>query len=327
MGLLLSIIFGFVPVFIFAYFVYWLDRFEKEPKHLLGSVFLWGAVVAAGSAFMINTLMGAGIYLFTNSETATDLATGLLIAPVVEELLKGIAVLVVFLIVRHEFDSILDGIVYAAIVGWGFAASENAYYIHELGYRQAGLAGLIWLAFVRVVLVGWQHPFYTAFTGIGLAVSRLSKDKFIRVIAPFAGISIAIILHSMHNTLGNVIKGGIGLAANALFDWSGWSLMLLFIIWAIYREQNWIVDHLREEVRVGSISPIQYSTACSPWSQSMARFKSLLEGRYRITNRFYQLCAELAFKKHQRLSYGEENGNSDHIEKMRTELSSLSPSV
>ena len=47
MGILASIFFGFVPMFLFAGFVYWIDRYEKEPKLLLGGVFIWGAVIAS----------------------------------------------------------------------------------------------------------------------------------------------------------------------------------------------------------------------------------------------------------------------------------------
>jgi RsiW-degrading membrane proteinase PrsW (M82 family) len=58
MGIILSLFFGFVPMFIFALFIYWIDRYEKEPWFLLGIVFIWGAVVAAGSAFILNTILG-----------------------------------------------------------------------------------------------------------------------------------------------------------------------------------------------------------------------------------------------------------------------------
>ena len=121
MGLIVSGIIGFGTALLFAWILYWLDRYEKEPILLLGGVFLWGAVVAAGSAFIINTVLGLGIAVFTGSETATDLATGSIVAPLVEESLKGMAVLIVFLIFRREFDSVLDGIIYA-----GVAASRKA---------------------------------------------------------------------------------------------------------------------------------------------------------------------------------------------------------
>jgi RsiW-degrading membrane proteinase PrsW (M82 family) len=313
-----------MPMLIFAWIIYWLDRYEKEPGLLLGVVFVWGALIAAGVAFFVNSILGAGVYLVTQSEATANLATGTLIAPVVEEALKGIAVLVVFLLARREFDSLLDGVIYAAIVALGFAATENTYYIYEYGFKPASYAGLVWIAFVRIFLVGWQHPFYTAFLGIGLAVSRLSKDNAIRLLAPLGGFAAAVILHSSHNTLGSLLQDQIGLAVEAIFDWSGWSLMFLFILWAITRERLWIVKHLREEITLGTITVAQYRAACSTWGRSRARWKALTQGNFGTTSRFYQVCSELAYKKQQLLSLGEEGGNSQVIETLREELGGLS---
>jgi RsiW-degrading membrane proteinase PrsW (M82 family) len=69
-GLIASFAFGFIPMFLFAIFVYWLDRYEKEPKFLLVGVFTWGAVIAAGMAFLLNTMLGMGVFMVTASETA-----------------------------------------------------------------------------------------------------------------------------------------------------------------------------------------------------------------------------------------------------------------
>ena len=324
---LFSLFFGFAPMLLFTYFIYWTDRYEKEPLLLLGVVFLWGAIVAAGAAFVINTMAGIGIYLFTQSETFTMLSTGSAIAPVVEELLKGSAGLLIFIIFRKEFDSILDGIVYAAIAGLGFAASENAFYIYQYGFMEEGLKGAYLLVFIRVILVGWQHPFYTAFTGIGLAVARLNRNMLVKIAAPLLGLGLAIFTHSMHNTLAALMGGNLGLVIGAIFDWSGWLVMFLFMIWALHREQRWIATHLREEISLGTINPAQYRTACSAWAQTTARVKGLFSGRYRITARFYQLAAELAFKKEQRLKLGEEGYNTPVIERLRLELSRLAPQV
>src|SRR4030042_3167678 len=182
LGVILSILFGFVPMLAFAYVVYWVDRYEKEPVALLGGVFLWGAIIAAGAAFIVNSFLGLGIYMFSGSQAFTELSTASVFAPLIEESLKGMACLLVFLLFRHEFDSILDGIVYAAITAIGFAATENLHYIYTYGFQQDGLNGILYMFFVRVILVGWQHPFYTAFTGIGLAVSRLRGYWFIKII-------------------------------------------------------------------------------------------------------------------------------------------------
>ncbi len=323
MPVLLSIFFGFVPMFFFAAFVYWLDRYEKEPKILLGGVFIWGAIIAAGAAFIINTVLGMGVYLFTNSEAVTDLTTGSLIAPVIEESLKGLAVLGVFLVFRREFDSLLDGIIYAAVTALGFAATENAYYIYHYGYEQDGYSGLLALVFIRVILVGWQHPFYTAFIGIGLAAARLNRRAAVRMAAPVLGWCVAVFTHAVHNTLAHALEGAVGLAISTMVDWSGWLFMLVVIALAAYNEQRYIAVQLREEVGLGLISPQQYRTACSALAQSMARLSAALSGRWRATNAFYQLTAELAHKKHQRGLLGDEGGNSEIIQRLRAELASL----
>jgi RsiW-degrading membrane proteinase PrsW (M82 family) len=327
MGLLLSFFFGFVPMFIFAWLVYLLDRYEKEPGRLLGGVFLWGALVAAGSAFLINTLLGAEIYLFTGSETAANLTTASIIAPIVEESLKGFAVLIVFWLFHQEFDSLLDGILYAAIVALGFAATENTFYIYTQGFQTDGIAGILFLAFVRVILVGWQHPFFTAFTGIGLAIARLNRSLFVKITAPILGWSLAVFAHSLHNTLATLLSGGPGIIFGTALDWIGWLAMFAFALWALSRERRWIHDQLSEELQLGLITPAQYQVACSGWLQTGAGLRAMRLGRYQQTRRFYQACAELAFKKQQRMTVGEEGHNSQLIAGLRSEISQLSPLI
>lgn len=324
MGLTLSIIFGFVPMFLFAAFAYWLDRYEKEPRILLGVVFLWGAIVAAGVAFIVNTGLGMGVYLFTQSEVATELTTGSVFAPVVEETLKGLAVLLVFLIFRREFDSVLDGILYAAICAMGFAATENAYYIYQYGYAEEGMQGLWFMVMVRVLLVGWQHPFYTAFIGIGLANARLNRSWLIKLGAPLFGWFVAVSLHGLHNTMASLLSGAAGRIIGLFWDWSGWIVMFLFIIYMIYREQQNVRNQLYEEVALGNLNPVQYNIACSAWSQTGARLNALTRGGYRDTSRFYQVCGELSHKKNQLQRMGDESGNTLLVSTLRDEMRALS---
>ncbi len=324
---LASTFMGFVPMLMLAYFVYWLDRYEKEPVPLLTTVFFWGAVIAAGGAYIINTVLGMGFYLFTGSEYATDVATGSLIAPVVEEILKGLAVMIVFLFFRKEFDSILDGIIYAGIAALGFAATENAIYIYR-GWESGGWEGFWQLAFIRIVIVGWQHPFYTAFFGIGLAVARLSRNAFTQIAAPLIGLGAAIFTHSLHNTLATIpFFGELTCLLGTLLDWSGWLFMGLFILYMIWHEGRLLTLHLREEVQSGLITPQQYQTAASTLGQSLARLAALFSGRYAATSRFYQVCGELAHKKEQLHKMGDESGNLNIIARYRDELSRLAPYV
>jgi protease PrsW len=324
MPLLVSIFFGFVPMFLFAAFINWLDRYEKEPKALLGAAFMWGVLIAGGGAYIINTVLGLGVYIVTGSEGATDFATASIIAPIVEESLKGLAVLVVFFLFRKEFDSVLDGIIYAGITALGFAAIENVLYIYNYGYQEGGWSGLWQLVFIRVILVGWQHPFYTAFTGIGLAIARMNRNFLVKILAVLGGFSAAVFTHAFHNTFGSLIGGIEGLAIGTFVDWTGWFFMLVFIIWMIVSERNILKRHLQAEVHSGLISPAQYYTALS-FAQSGARLNALSSGNYLATSRFYQVCGELAHKKEQYTRLGDEGGNQAIIEKLRGELTQLAP--
>jgi RsiW-degrading membrane proteinase PrsW (M82 family) len=322
---LASLFFGFGFALFYAYIIYWVDRYEKEPKLLLGAVFLWGVIIAGGGAFIINTTIGVGMYMFTGSEAASDIGTTTIVAPIVEESLKGLAVLVVFLLFRKEFDSVLDGIVYAGIAALGFAALENSYYIYTYGWQDGGWEGFWYLVFVRVILVGWQHPFYTAFTGIGIALARLNRNILARLILPVIGYSVAVFAHALHNTIATFAGGIEGLIFGTALDWIGLGMMILIILWAIWHEARNIKQHLVEEARLGLITPAQYRTASSALLQSFAGFGSIFTGRYSATARFYQVCGELAHKKMQFAKFGDESGNAQEIARLRAELQSLAP--
>ena len=324
MAFLVSLFFGFVPMFMFAVLVNWLDRYEKEPKLLLGAAFLWGVAIAGGGAFILNTAFGIGIYALTGSEGAAEFGTTSIVAPIIEEGLKGLAVLVVFLLFRKEFDSVLDGVVYAAVTAMGFAALENVLYIYRNGYLQSGWEGLWTLVIIRVILVGWMHPFFTAFTGIGLAIARMSRNVLVKLIAVPTGYAIAVTAHAFHNTFSGLIGGIQGFVAGTLVDYLGYAAMIVFIIWMIVYERNILKRNLRDEVANGLISQKQYNSATS-FFQTNAHLSALTSGTFRSTARFYQVCGELAHKKEQLARVGDENGNTKIIAILRAELTQLGP--
>ncbi|MEJ5239861.1 MAG: PrsW family intramembrane metalloprotease [Anaerolineales bacterium] len=323
MALLLSCFLGLIPMLGFALYVNWLDRYEKEPKVLLAAAFLWGAIIAAGLAFVINTLLGIGIYLITFSTLLTEWSSSIVVAPFVEEGLKGLALLILFLAFRKEFDSLLDGAIYGGMIGLGFGATENFYYIYAYGYEEQGWVGLWMLAFIRIVLVGWQHAFYTAFSGMGFAWARLQRSFLLRLLGILTGFSLAILTHALHNTLAALADFWLVVPV----DWLGWLGMLILLIFLIRHEQHLLKVHLAEEVSSGLLTPQEYATATSSLAQSKARFQALTHGNLRRTARFYQLCAELAHKKEQFRRVGDEQGNLAIIESLRQELSTLSGKV
>ena len=324
MPFLVSLFFGFVPMFMFAALINWLDRYEKEPKMLLGAAFVWGVVIAGGGAFILNTAFGIGIYALTGSEGAAEFGTTSIVAPIIEEGLKGLAVLVVFLMFRTEFDSVLDGVVYAAVTAMGFAAIENVLYIYRNGYLESGWEGLWTLVVIPVILVGWMHPFFTAFTGIGLAIARMTRNVLVKIIAVPTGYAIAVTAHAFHNTFSGLIGGVEGFVAGTFVDYLGYAAMIVFIIWMIVYERNILKRNLRDELTNGLISQKQYASATS-FFQTNAHLSALTSGTYRSTARFYQVCGELAHKKEQLAKVGDENGNTKIIENLRTELTQLGP--
>ena len=108
-----------------------IDRNEKEPWRLVLVSAAWGAIVATSlviwgesfwEAIAVRTLLpGPGL------DAARAFSAGLL-----EELGKGTAVLLLFLVMRNEFDDVVDGIVYGAAVGLGFNFMETLTYMTNL---------------------------------------------------------------------------------------------------------------------------------------------------------------------------------------------------
>ena len=97
-----------------------LDRHEREPFGLMLGMLLWGAAVAAPLASALNDLV--------LSWTTARALVPILAAPLVEETAKGLGLLVLLGLVPHEIDDTLDGLVYGAVIGIGFAMTENLTY-------------------------------------------------------------------------------------------------------------------------------------------------------------------------------------------------------
>ncbi|MCA9958466.1 MAG: PrsW family intramembrane metalloprotease, partial [Anaerolineales bacterium] len=119
----LSTVAAVIPTLLYIGLIYWVDRYEKEPWWLLTTAFLWGAIPSIIIAYIFNSLLSTPIYLLT-SETTGDTLAASFIAPPVEETVKGLVLVIIFFRWRHEIDSPLDGIIYGAMVGMGFAMVE-----------------------------------------------------------------------------------------------------------------------------------------------------------------------------------------------------------
>ena len=96
----------------------WIDRWEPEPPRLLLIAFLWGACFAALTALLINS-SAALVVDEVLGRGSGDVFGAVVIAPVVEEAVKGAFLVGLLIFRRREFDGIVDGIVYAGLVAAG----------------------------------------------------------------------------------------------------------------------------------------------------------------------------------------------------------------
>ena len=325
-GILLSVFFGIVPMVIYAGLLTLFDRYEREPPLLMFGVFMWGFIVASGVAVIFNTAFGVSLFLVSGSEGLSNLGMAVVSAPLVEETVKGLAVLVVFVYFRTHFDSVLDGVIYGSLVGFGFAAAENINYIFT-GFLNGGLEGLFMLAFVRAIVVGFLHATLTSFTGIGFAIARLNPGP-LRFAGPVFGYGTAIGLHAIHNLLASLGSVLICFLAT-IFDWTGFLGMFGFILYLVWRESKIMRANLLEEVKLGHLTQAQYESAVSISGQLMARLGALGGGRWRETARFYDLLGDLAFKKYhlERLGPLRERQAEKSIEQLRQQIAKLDPAA
>jgi RsiW-degrading membrane proteinase PrsW (M82 family) len=293
--LILSIIAAIIPTLFFIALIYWVDRYEKEPFWLLGSAFLWGAIPSIIFAYIFNSVLSIPFYLISNG--VGDLLSGVLIAPPIEESIKGAALLGILLLWRHEIDSPLDGIIYGAMVGMGFAMVENVYYFVNV-FNEGGTAAWGMNIFFRAFIFGLNHALFTSITGLSIAISRLSTNDFVKIAAPIGGWITAVFLHSLHNL--TVSFDNLLCFFALLFDWGGVLLVVAIIVGALAQEQRWLVKYLREDVENGILPAQLYVNACSNKKRGAHKWQVLVgeTAVYSKTLRFYQQCSKLAYKKH-----------------------------
>lgn len=211
----------------------WLDRYEPEPRSLLLLGLGWGAFVATSAAIFLQAF---DAFAFGPSEAVESV----LVAPVTEEAAKGAFIVLLLLYKRAEFDGILDGIVYAGMVGVGFAFMEDILYLSQayLGSdgRTGGIEDAVALFIVRGVASPFAHPFFTAFIGIGVGIAVGSRVRSVRVLAPLGGFLAAVGAHAAWNGSLLINGGGGALYVYVAVMVPAFLAMVAFAVWARKQE-------------------------------------------------------------------------------------------
>jgi protease PrsW len=196
---IVATIIAFTPVFFYLLPLVWLDRYDPEPLWLLVLSFCWGAVVAILVSFIINTALGIAVGIAVSPD-AGEAVGSVLSAPIFEEGTKGLGLVLLLVFFRRYFDDILDGIVFAGVIAFGFATVENVLYYGK-AYGLAGWDGVKVLFLLRGVMSPFAHATFTSMTGIGCGISRESHNKTVKVLAPIGGYFSAVLLHATWNSL------------------------------------------------------------------------------------------------------------------------------
>jgi len=313
---LISTLAAVIPTTIYVLILWWFDRYEKEPRRLLLVAFLWGAV----PAIMISVLAEAalGHPLAAVGEATTELMSSSLLAPVVEEGIKGLAVFLLFLFFRREFDDVLDGIIYGATIGFGFAMTENAFYFMG-SLASGGLQRLTLTVFFRALVFGLNHALFTSVFGAALGYARTVRKGYRRWVVPPLGLLGAMALHGVHNLFAVLSRiTCFSLLLGLISDWSGALVIFAVMTLAWQQEKRWIAMHLKAEVASGLITQEEYDMIGSYRRRLAAQWRA--RSRYgqaeaRRLSKLAQLATELAFKV--------EQGDEHTAQKLRGEIAAL----
>ena len=227
----------------------WLDRWEPEPPRLLILAFLWGASVAVVIAGILQVVAEAAFNPGESGSVST--VTLVLGAPLTEEAAKGLFLLVMMTgRRRNELNSLTDCLVYAGLVGAGFAWLEDILYI---GSGETVGDSLLTAA-MRLIMAPFAHSLFTTAFGIGVWFALHRRDTIAKVGCIVAGYAGAVVLHGLWN--GSSLLGvGAYLAVYVLWMVPIFALAVALAVHSRRREQRVVAAKLPGMVAAGLLTP------------------------------------------------------------------------
>jgi protease PrsW len=305
--LLTAIVWSVLPAAILLAGIWAVDRYEKEPLRLVAIALGLGAVAAPLLAFVLQVALDEPTSM--RAQTIIPESQLSVISPLIEAIALGLAILVVFLIVRHEIDDLLDGVLYGAVVGIGFALTANFVSILATNsqFGQETTPSLF-----AAMVAGLNYLFYGGV--IGLAAG-LGRRQSVGIAAGYIAIGVAAAygFHLVHDYLPWWVAPDASGAASSAFaafladvpNLIGLVALGAILVWASGRQALIVGRELEEEVQNGFVAREEYATV----TNSLRRFGVLArtlftrgDDEWRARRRLYSLEVELAFRKHQRKS-------------------------
>jgi len=283
-GAIVGAVSAIIPASVYLVLFLWLDRYDPEPPGRLIFAFVWGAVIAIFIAYIVNSVFG---FIFGGTLAA------IVSAPIIEEGGKGGCVLIIALFFRKDFDSVVDGIVYAGVVALGFATVENISYYGE-SMNSGGTGGLVRTLILRGVLSPYSHVLFTCMTGVGVGIARETHDKALRIAAPIMGYSIAVFLHALWNSLALLGGGKLFFLGYLLIQAPMFCGFIGLTLFLVHREGRILKQSLAMEVKRGLITQRQLDIAISVFRRTGWVASAIGDGQlFGARRRFLRSVAKL----------------------------------
>lgn len=232
--------------------VWWIDRYDREPLHLVVMTFLWGASAAPLVAVTVFPMLDRLLSGLENSPSTAWIGVGIL-TPLIEELAKALGVLLVVFF-SSKFDNPTDGVVYGTAAGLGFAVTENVLYGVSAGHQLINIAGILILVGGRTLLSAGVHAISSATFGGFVGYAFLSGRRVTQTAWTMVGFAAAIILHGSWN-LGLLWIGPVGADGLPRLWLAALPTLYLFYIITLalflHSEQRILKRQLGDEVALG----------------------------------------------------------------------------
>ena len=296
-----------VPLLVAAF--RWLDRLAPAPWPYVVFCLAWGACAAALVAIVANSFATHWIADVTADPSGADALGSTVVAPVVEESSKAVAVLLVFLFRRRELSGLVDGAVLAGVSATGFAFTENILYLGTaFGDDQAsgssGLPALTAATFlVRVVMSPFAHPLFTVLSGIGFALAATAPERrrLRRALLPLGGLLLAVGMHAAWNAASAL--GGAGFVlVYAAFMVPAFALLTWLVVATRQRELRTVREELPGYAAAGWLPSYEAWALASLRARRVARryASRTLGGRpaARTVAEYAAFATSLAFLRH-----------------------------
>ena len=286
-----------LPVPVYLSLALWLDRFEAEPKGLLAVAFFWGAIAAVAIAIVFGGLAQLFVGLVWN-DAAADFTGTVVFAPVVEETAKALVLFGICFFRRDEFDGVVDGIIYATMVGLGFAMTENIQYYGGAA-MEGGVEGGLVLFFLRGGMAPYSHPLFTSMTGIGLGFASQSPSRAVKLLAPSGGLLLAMLLHGLWNLSATVHPLAYFIVYFCVMV-PIFAAVLAAVYFGLRREGRIVRERLACDLQAGLLSAREVELLCSVRGRLGSSYAALRRGgwgAWRAQARLHGVASELAFHR------------------------------